>query len=101
VSMEFDDFQNSQHFNCRMLLNKIPTRVNLLNRGMQLGDIMQEMEETTTHLFFTCKIFQRLWQLCDRWMGLSSIYHNQSMVYFQHFHCQKLNFKQNTIWKGM
>jgi len=44
----------------RLLLDKLPTRANLIKRGLQIRNmwcpLCQEGVETTQHLFTTCKV---------------------------------------------
>jgi len=48
----------------RLLLDKLPTRVNLVKRDMHLTNMLcplcQEGEETSQHLFGTCKVAQKV-----------------------------------------
>ena len=53
-----------------LLLDRLPTMPNLVRRGMQ-GVNMQcplclEDVETSQHLFITCKVAQKVWDLCER-----------------------------------
>jgi len=55
----------------RLLLDRLPTRLNLAKRGMQLTDLScplcQEYEESGQHLFTTCKMAQNVWDQCEVW----------------------------------
>jgi len=56
-------------------------------------------EESTSHLFFNCKIAKRIW--CNNWVGLSTVEHNQPIKFFEHFCLFDMNDKQNIPWKGI
>jgi len=96
---------NAQHFGWRVILDKIPTKVNLVRRGVSLGaslcELRNESEKNVIHLFFYCKIAKRVGEMCDKWVRVTSVNHNQAKVHFQHFHLIPLNGKQNRIWKEM
>ncbi|GKV49208.1 hypothetical protein SLEP1_g55970 [Rubroshorea leprosula] len=61
-------------FNWRVILDRIPTKINLHNRG-----VIKNMEEAkcsicgeyedATHLFLNCKLSKWLWKSCSRWWG--------------------------------
>ena len=55
----------------RLKLNKIPTRVNLDRRGIDIGSVLCPVcgsdVETINHLFFTCDMVVDLWDLVARW----------------------------------
>jgi len=48
----------------RLLLDRLPTRVNLVRRGIQVGNVCcplcSEGVETAQHLFSTCRVAQSL-----------------------------------------
>lgn len=51
----------------RLLQNKVPTRVNLIKRGVLECDYSEcpfecDIEESETHLFFDCQLKLELWQ---------------------------------------
>ena len=58
----------------RLKLNKIPTRVNLDRRGIDIGSILCPFcgsdVETVNHLFFSCEMATDLWVLVARWWEL-------------------------------
>jgi len=58
-------------------------------------------EETVTHLFTTYKVTLRVWDECDKWIGISIVRHNRLDVNLQSFHLVWLNSKQNLAWKGL
>jgi len=79
-------------------LNKIATKENLSRRGLQLAEtscvLCRFEEENTTHLFLKCKIANMVWNFCNKWVGISSVQHNQLNMHFQHFSLMALNKKK-------
>jgi len=71
-------------------------------KGVQLQHSLCELcldcEESASHLFFSCTMSQKVWKMCDSWIRVSSVHHNQARI---HFHMSSLNTRQNTMWKGM
>jgi len=57
----------------RILLDRLPTRLNLARRGVQLANsfcpLCQDGVESNDHLFNTCIVIQQVWDQCDRWIG--------------------------------
>jgi len=53
----------------RVLVDKLPTRVNLEKKGTDLDSnvcvICGEEEETCNHVFFKCKVAWRVWCMCN------------------------------------
>ena len=89
----------------RILLGRLPTLDNLIGRGVVVNSplcvICNESQETTQHLFLECVYAQRVWLLCLRWIGISSVQHKDISDHFENFHLLHLNVKQNQIWKGI
>ncbi|GKV47542.1 hypothetical protein SLEP1_g54439 [Rubroshorea leprosula] len=62
-------------FNWQLMLDRIPTKVNLLRRGIikDLKEskcvICEEQEEDSAHLFLRCRMTQWLWEACAKWWG--------------------------------
>ena len=52
-------------FGWRLRLNRLPTKVNLDRRGIELGPVLCPMcgddVETVNHIFFTCEVAVELW----------------------------------------
>jgi len=42
-----------------------------------------------------------VWCLCDIWVGIQSVHHNNIMKHFLNFNLMELNDKQNKIWQGV
>jgi len=60
----------------RVIENKLATRVNLERHGVEINSnlccLCGGLEESTNHLFFGCKIYWLVWNLCYAWLGVSS-----------------------------
>ncbi|GKV53510.1 hypothetical protein SLEP1_g60031 [Rubroshorea leprosula] len=63
-------------FNWQLLQDRIPTKMNLLTRGI-IKDIQDckcgicgEEEEDTKHLFLKCNMVRWLWMACAKWWGI-------------------------------
>ncbi|GJZ56640.1 RNA-directed DNA polymerase, eukaryota [Tanacetum coccineum] len=58
----------------RMLLNKLPTRMNLMNRGINVQSnqcgICDTGDETINHLMLHCDLARDVWALVGRWWTL-------------------------------
>ena len=89
----------------RLLLDRLPTKVNLVKRDMQLTNMLcplyQEGEETSQHLFGTCKVAQKVWDQCDRWVGNVIVRHESTIIHFLSFFIIGLRQCANNAWKGM
>ena len=62
---------------CRLFRDRLPTKNNLLRRGVipfdsQLCVAGCNSIETSTHLFLHCSTFGSVWQLLLRWLGFST-----------------------------
>ncbi|KAJ0527686.1 putative reverse transcriptase zinc-binding domain-containing protein [Helianthus annuus] len=62
----------------RLNLDKLPTRMSLVRRGVNvvstLCEFCQEEEETTEHVFCSCRFTQKVWEGVSRWCKLPAIY---------------------------
>lgn len=58
----------------RLLLNKLPSRVNLDRRGIGVHSLLcpicQDDVETVNHIFFSCEMATDLWSLLAKWWEL-------------------------------
>ena len=83
----------------RVLRNVIPTKDNLLRRGLLLISdrcpLCGEEEESVRHLFFECRISWRIWGMCLRWLGYSSVLHRDGQMHFRMF--KPLDLKEAII----
>jgi len=89
----------------RAFLNRLPTRTNLVRRGVHLTNILCPMcnkyDETVNHLFITCEIAQKRWDRCNRWIGNISVRHYFIVNHFMSFHMMCLNKRSIVVWKGL
>ena len=96
---------SAQFLAWRVIMNKVPKRINLRRRGVQLTDVSCVFcgleEETNTHLFFTCNVIKKIWNMCNRWVEVSTTHHNQLKAHFQQFDILTLNSNGNMLWKGV
>ncbi|GKE62814.1 RNA-directed DNA polymerase, eukaryota, reverse transcriptase zinc-binding domain protein, partial [Tanacetum coccineum] len=55
----------------KLLLNKLPSRINLDRKGIDIPSILcpncQEDVETVNHIFFTCEMASTLWSMLANW----------------------------------
>jgi len=62
-------------------LDKVATRDNLCDMGVNLGNKMCLMcdltYETSSHLFFSCQVASRIYNMCNIWIGIKITHHNQ------------------------
>jgi len=83
----------------RILWDKLPARDNLVRRGVPMGCILcplfREHLENAQHLFCTCKVIQKVWDLCERWIGRVTIRHESIPIHFQSYHLT--DHKNNVI----
>ena len=58
-------------FGWRLRLNRLPTKVNLDRRGLDLGSLLCPVcgddVETVNHNFFTCEVATELWGMVAQW----------------------------------
>jgi len=96
---------NAQFLGWRISLDKLPTKDNLIVRGVQLQhnlcELCQASAESADHLFSSCRVAQKVWNLCDNWLEVSSVHHFKAKENFKHFSIINLNTRQNSIWRGM
>ncbi|GJY08162.1 transcription elongation factor TFIIS-like protein [Tanacetum coccineum] len=61
-------------FLCRLKLNRLPSRVNLDRKGIDVGSILcptcHDDVETVNHIFFNCGMAKDLWALLAKWWEL-------------------------------
>ncbi|GKV48452.1 hypothetical protein SLEP1_g55265 [Rubroshorea leprosula] len=78
-------------FNWKVLLDRIPTKLNLLKRGVIKEEeerkcvLCEEEEEDSSHLFLKCKIVKWLWRACANWWGIKVELQNECKKTFQLF----------------
>ncbi|GKV27571.1 hypothetical protein SLEP1_g36731 [Rubroshorea leprosula] len=96
-------------FNWQLVLDKIPTKANLLRRGI-IKDVTEtkcalcnDEEEDATHLFLNCKIARWLWKACSKWWGSKMMVNRDCWNTFQllgrNTKGAKIREGMDSIWK--
>ena len=49
------------------------------------------------HYLLNCKLISLVWSMCDKWVNLTSVYHNQIIQSYNHLYSVFLNVKQNAV----
>ena len=74
----------------RILLDRIPTRQNLVVRGIMVNSplcvLCNQSVETTQHLFLDCIFAYRVWMLCYTWIGVMGAHNRDLCNHFMNFH---------------
>jgi len=87
------------------MLDKLRTRINLDKRGVivlsRLCPLCKKSEETAQHVFISCEIAQKVWDNCDRWIGISSVRQQTMVNHYHNSHLLAFNKKINIVWKGV
>jgi len=85
----------------RVIIDRLPTRMNLSGRGVAIGNqicpMCLEEVETTKYLFFLCKVAQLVYDVSDRW----TVRHENPEMHLLGFHIPELSVTPNKVWKGM
>ena len=71
----------------RLLLNRIPTKLNLIVRGINLPSdscpLCNSERETEVHLFYLCPVFLEIWKWVSNWCGIKVGHFNSlEQLYF-------------------
>lgn len=73
----------------KVMKNKIASKTNLERRGIiglsYICSTCGEEEETTSHLFFKCRIAWLVWRMCYAWMEMVSVDHFNTKTHCLHF----------------
>jgi hypothetical protein len=100
-------------FAWKVLWNRIPTKVNLALRGIQVDGGRVDCghcigkEEVASHLFLTCDFAFEVWTKIGRWLGFTIVLPNNLFTLFEYFVGAALNKKMakgfaiiwhTTIW---
>lgn len=77
-------------FTWRLALDRVPSKVNLANRGMvhlanELCMGFHAAEESASHLFFECTFFSEVWRQMLHWLGFMTALHRECRVHFNQF----------------
>jgi hypothetical protein len=97
-------------FAWQLLHQRLPTRTNLLHRGIiapELGSqccLCCEGRESETHLFATCSFAMLVWSGINQWMGLQSVQPGSLQISFDSFgfpfNCRKRRQGLYMIWQA-
>jgi len=83
----------------------MPTRQCLSRRGVLMNSMLcplcQIEEESNQHIFLHCKYAQQVWSECFKWVGTSTVQHNDLKMHFLNFYLFQATNKQNLVWKGV
>ncbi|XP_057444973.1 uncharacterized protein LOC130737234 [Lotus japonicus] len=90
-------------------LQRMPIMENLIKRGLVIHSnnsgqcvFCRDQVETSSHLFFSCKIVYGLWMNCYNWMGIQGVLPKEDMLHFlQHaipWKGKKVNGWWKTVW---
>jgi len=73
---------SSMFFVWRLFKQKVATEVSL-----QSTDIVMccESVESVEHLFFLCKVAQKIWHLCENWASMSNVIYKNPNYQLQSF----------------
>ncbi|XP_058733800.1 uncharacterized protein LOC131605468 [Vicia villosa] len=95
-------------FGWRFLLNRIPTRDQLVRRGVLVGGIdsvcalCSTEEESLSHLFFLCNVSIRIWRRVFMWLDLSEFMTLEEFGDFFYFYekvpCLNKRMIVGTVW---
>ena len=89
----------------RLLLDRLPTKYNLAKRGLQIANLScplcLECVETGQHLFVVCKVPQKVWDQCERWLGNVTVRHKSIITHFLSFCLIHRRQSGNIAWKVM
>jgi len=74
----------------RLLIDRFPTRINLLNRGIiyvvdTYCSVGCGQLERAQHLFIHCKFFGIIWQQVRFWIGVAGVDHHSLRAHFVQF----------------
>jgi len=77
-------------FAWRLLRDRLPTKENLLHRGVLDRDSTScaagcDLFESSQHLFLHCNTFGSVWHLIYRWLGVSVVVPSQVPAHFTQF----------------
>jgi len=56
-------------------------------------------EKIVNHVFFSCKKASSIWQLCDKWVGVQNVHHNEAHSHWLGFELARLGSKPNDVWR--
>lgn len=89
----------------KMVLNRLPSRVNLRKRKVittvnnSCCPICLQEEESLNHLLITCPVAAEVWVRCYRWLGWVTVLPPECNSHLLQHYCTALNLKQNFLLK--
>jgi len=87
----------------RMLHSRVPTQDTLHKRWILINNIncvfCNSCEETVYHVFFSCKKTSSIWKLCDKWIGVQNVHHNEAHSHWLRFELAGLDGKRRDVWR--
>jgi len=85
----------------RVLLDRLPTTVNLIRRGAFVNSPFCAMcnlsQESSQHLFIDCVFAQRVWSACYSWVGILGVQNQEIRNHLINFYLVHLSIKQNQV----
>ena len=73
--------------------------------GVILRDTLRTLcgreEESTSHILISCKVSFVVWNMCNRWLEISLVYHNELINHFEQFFCICFNKEGNSFRKSL
>ncbi|GJZ49248.1 RNA-directed DNA polymerase, eukaryota, reverse transcriptase zinc-binding domain protein [Tanacetum coccineum] len=92
-------------FLCRLYLNKLPSKVNLDRKGVEVGSILCPSclldVETVNHIFFNCEMAKDLWSLLAKWWELDIPVCANISDWFDWLEEVRVNAKARSILEGV
>ncbi|GJT76979.1 RNA-directed DNA polymerase, eukaryota, reverse transcriptase zinc-binding domain protein [Tanacetum coccineum] len=89
----------------RLSLNKLPSRVNLDLKGIDVGSLLcpicQEDVESVNHIFFSCEMAKALWDLFAKWWELDIPFCDNISDWFTWFDSLKVSNKVRSFIEGV
>ncbi|GKD35815.1 RNA-directed DNA polymerase, eukaryota, reverse transcriptase zinc-binding domain protein, partial [Tanacetum coccineum] len=89
----------------RLSLNKLPSRVNLDSKGIDVGlllcPIYQEDVESVNHIFFSCEMAKDLWELFAKWWELDIPFCDNIFDWFTWLDSLKVSNKVRSFIEGV
>jgi len=83
----------------RVLEDKIASKANLAREGLCISTIMcclcGEEEETTSHLFCTCRVAWLVWSMCYEWMRVAATNHREPKKHYEGFRMNEVKESVN------
>lgn len=92
-------------FAWRVLLDRVPTRLNLLRRKFLSSSadahcpVCQLDQESVDHVFIHCPFATKVWSLCYCWLGLQRVLPDTCRNHFLQHDFLGLNTKQNEVFR--